>query len=456
MTLIDLVVIAGGLLLIAFLLWFLFGPKTGKAAAVRAGVQEAEIRVEGAYQPNLITVRAGLPVRLKFDRREGTDCSNRVVFPDFGISHALPAFATTTIGFTAEQPGEYAFACAMNMYRGKIVVEPAGQTTGAVSGSAPPRQIRPEATPQPSPDERPARADFLLRGMHSITTITAIEDLLERQSGVERVQVNAATERITVDYIPGFAAPERLRRAMEEAGYEAEAVTPEEEASDRGAASRHSEVADVTRRFLVAVVLTVPLTIAAMWHLAAPMPGGVLGRVIGFLAAPYVQLVLATPVLLYSGWGFFKGTRYTLKNRTADMNTLIGIGTGAAFLYSLVATFAGGWLEAKGVEAAVYYETAAVIVTLILLGRLIEVRAKAGTSAAIEKLLSLQAAPPGWFAMAGSRISPSRRCMPATWWWSGRARRCRWTARSSRARARSTRAWSRARACPWPKARAIQ
>jgi Cu+-exporting ATPase len=80
-----------------------------------------------------------------------------------------------------------------------------------------------------------------------------------------------------------------------------------------------------------------------------------------------------------------------LKNRTADMNTLIGIGTGAAFLYSLAATFFGGWLEARGVDAAVYYETAAVIVTLILLGRLLEVRAKAGTSAAIEKLLSLQA-----------------------------------------------------------------
>src|SRR5437879_13216657 len=73
------------------------------------------------------------------------------------------------------------------------------------------------------------------------------------------------------------------------------------------------------------------------------------------------------------------------------MNTLIGLGTGAAYVYSATATFFGEWLRSQGIQAGVYYETAAVIVTLILLGRLLEVRAKAGTSAAIEKLLSLQA-----------------------------------------------------------------
>jgi Cu+-exporting ATPase len=194
-----------------------------------------------------------------------------------------------------------------------------------------------------------------------------------------------------VDYVPGLASVEDLKNAMEKAGYEIEPITEAEEMTDRGAASRESEIADVTRRFLVAVVLTVPLLIGAMWHMVLPMPGGVLGSMIGFLANPFVQLVLTLPVLAYSGWGFFKGTWYTLRNRTADMNTLIGIGTGAAFLYSVAATFFGGWLERQGVEAGVYYETAAVIVTLILLGRLLEVRAKAGTSAAIEKLLSLQA-----------------------------------------------------------------
>ena len=389
MTLLDLIVIAGGLTLIAFLLWFFFGPKRGKAAAFRAGVQEATIRVEGAYQPNVITVQAGSPVRLKFDRREATDCSNRVVLPDFDISRALPAFQTTTIELTPEEPGEYPFACAMNMYRGTLVVEAAEGAPGAEV--APPAQARPEVGPHPNAEERPARADFRICNMRSITTITAIEDLLEREKGVERVQVNAATERVTVDHIPGLTSPEQLKQAMARGGYEVEELTGDQEIDDRGAVTREAEVADVTRRFLVAVALTVPVILGAMWHEFLATPAGAFGGIVAFLGNRYVQLALTTPVLLYSGWGFFKGTYYTLKNRTADMNTLIGIGTGAAFLYSLAATFFGGWLEGQGVEAGVYYETAAVIVTLILLGRLIEVRAKAGTSAAIEKLLSLQA-----------------------------------------------------------------
>ena len=386
----DFAVIASGVALITFLLWFFFGPKTGKAAVFQAGAQEATIRVEGAYQPNVITVTAGAPVRLKFDRREATDCSNRVVIPDFDISRALPAFQTTTIEFTPETPGEYPFACATNMYRGTLVVKPddGEPATGGVVEA--PAQVRPEVDPLPEADQRPSQAEFRIRNMRVITTITAIEDLLEREKGVERVQVNAATERVTVDYLPRVTAPHRLAHAMEEAGYEAEPL-PDGPDMKGEEASRDSELADVTRRFVVAVVLTIPVTIAAMWHLVAPMPTGTLGRSVGFLANPFVQLVLTAPVLFYSGWGFFKGTWYTLRNRTADMNTLIGIGTGAAFVYSMVATFLADWLRAQGVEAAVYYETAAVIVTLILLGRLLEVRAKAGTSAAIERLLSLQA-----------------------------------------------------------------
>lgn len=198
MTIVDLVVVTIGLALVGFLLWFFFGPKQGKAAIIHAGAQEITIRVEGAYQPNLVTVQAGMPVRLKFDRREATDCSNRVVLPDFGISRALPAFATTTIEFTPEQPGEYPFACAMNMYRGTVVVEPNGQTDAADQHEPPPAQVPPQAGPGPSAEEKPAQVEFLIRGMRAITRITAIEDLIERQPGVERVQVNAATERVTV------------------------------------------------------------------------------------------------------------------------------------------------------------------------------------------------------------------------------------------------------------------
>ncbi len=136
------------------------------------------------------------------------------------------------------------------------------------------RRCDQEVAPQPSAEERPARAEFLVRGMRVITTVTALQDLLEREKGVERVQVNADTERATIDYIAGLTTPDDLAQAIRQAGFKAEPVTETEEMEDQGADSRESELADVTRRFLIAVVLTVPLTIAAMWHLFADMPGG--------------------------------------------------------------------------------------------------------------------------------------------------------------------------------------
>jgi len=112
--------------LIAFVLWYFFGPKQAAAAAVGAGVQEIKVVVKGGYSPDVIAVRAGMPVRLDFYRDETASCSEQVVFPDFGIARDLPAFKTTAIEFTPEKPGEYTFACGMNMMRGKVIVENGG------------------------------------------------------------------------------------------------------------------------------------------------------------------------------------------------------------------------------------------------------------------------------------------------------------------------------------------
>jgi len=121
------VVTAGGVAAIVWVLWyFLFS--TGSAAAAAAvvdGVQEVRIVVKGGYVPDTIVVRAGQPVRLQFYRDETADCSDRVVFEDFGIDAALPAFQTTAVEFTPEQAGEFRFRCGMNMLKGLLVVEPA-------------------------------------------------------------------------------------------------------------------------------------------------------------------------------------------------------------------------------------------------------------------------------------------------------------------------------------------
>lgn len=118
-------VTAGGIGAIAWVVWYFFlGERAQTRAAVgAAGVQEVKIRVKGGYEPDVIVVRKGQPVRLEFYRDETAPCSDTVVFGDFGIARPLPAFQTTAVEFTPEKTGEFTFTCGMNMMRGKVVVE---------------------------------------------------------------------------------------------------------------------------------------------------------------------------------------------------------------------------------------------------------------------------------------------------------------------------------------------
>ncbi len=119
-------VTAVGVAAIVWVLWyFLYSSGPPIAAGGTAGVQEVRVTVKGGYTPDTIVVRAGTPVRLQFYRDETADCSERVVFEDFGIDAALPAFQTTAVEFTPEEAGEFRFRCGMNMLKGLLVVEPA-------------------------------------------------------------------------------------------------------------------------------------------------------------------------------------------------------------------------------------------------------------------------------------------------------------------------------------------
>ncbi len=110
---------------IAVTLWWFFGARDAAEARVSgtAGVQEIDILVQGGYSPNRIALKAGVPVRLKFRREEKSSCSEQVVLSDFGIVRDLPAFETTAVEFTPDKPGEFEFTCAMNMMRGKLIVQ---------------------------------------------------------------------------------------------------------------------------------------------------------------------------------------------------------------------------------------------------------------------------------------------------------------------------------------------
>jgi Cu+-exporting ATPase len=395
----EVLVTAGGALSIAFLAWFFFGPKRAGEADVRGGVQEVEIRVKGGYAPDLIRVREGVPLRLVFDRQESGDCTERVVFPDFRVAKRLPAFQRTTVQLVPEHAGRFVFACGMNMVHGELLVEPA-----SADGASPAvgEELAAEADAEPhthdvaravgvgprlevgalSKVELGLRAD----GVTCPTCVRNIETAVDRLPGVAGVDVNYGAERVTVSYDPDRTGTEAIKAAVSEAGYRVEERSDpgSEETEDAEAAARRTEIADLSRRVLISAAFTLPVLIPVM----ADDVFGVEGLP-GFLTNHWFQLGLIAPVMLYAGWPIHRTGWLTVRNRTADMNTLITVGTSAAFLYSVAVTVAPGLLPEDVRE--VYFEVVGVILTLILLGRLFEARARAGTGEAIRKLLGLRA-----------------------------------------------------------------
>lgn len=391
----ELLVTFGGAGAIGLLAWFFFGPKASGVARVTGDVQEIDVVVKGGYSPDVIRVRKGVPLRLRFDRQEAGDCTARVAFPDFRVSKTLAPFATTTVEFVPDKPGRFGFACGMNMFHGTLVVEEASATGHRGEGAAP----RGEATERPEPAvavgvgptlpvAKPAQAEFAIIGGGGTcpSCVAKIEAALDPVPGVDEVHVSFGAERVSVRYDPRQLAPEEIRRRIEALGY---AVRPRGEAAtgpaeDREAAERKAEQRDLTRRVAVGAVLTAPVAAAVMLHEFAGATW-----IPPVLLSPWVQLALITPVMLYTGWPIHRTGWLALRHRTADMNALITLGTIAAFGFSLVVTVFPGLLPAE--LRHVYYEAVGVILTLILLGRLLEAIAKGGTSEAIRKLLGLQA-----------------------------------------------------------------
>jgi len=235
-----------------------------------------------------------------------------------------------------------------------------------------------------------------ITGMTCAACARRIERRLTHAPGVRQANVNFATKRATVEYDPRETDVRALVKTVEAVGYgvlEPPRADVAMSGDDQQAAAERAEVRDLWRRFIVAALLSAPVLLIAMSH----------GRIALFNVRliNWVQLALTLPVIFYSGWPFYRGAWTALRHRAADMNTLIATGTGAAFIYSLVATIAPQLVTTAthaampGMQgemvAPVYYEAASVIIALILLGRLLEARARGKTSAAIKRLLGLQA-----------------------------------------------------------------
>ena len=183
--------------------------------------------------------------------------------------------------------------------------------------------------------------DLAITGMTCAACVGRVERALKRAPGVHDATVNLLANRGSVEYDPGVTTPEQLAQAVEETGYGASLVSDLSDSSDRSQPSDSPELAQLRIRFIVAAVLTAPVLIGSM-GMDLHLPG------IGWLANPWLQLALTTPVLFWAGARFYRGAWAALRHRAADMNTLIAIGTGSAYLYSVAATVAPGLFHRAG------------------------------------------------------------------------------------------------------------
>ncbi|WP_291296278.1 heavy metal translocating P-type ATPase [Elioraea sp.] len=230
--------------------------------------------------------------------------------------------------------------------------------------------------------------DLTITGMTCASCVGRAERALRAVEGVSDAIVNLATERATVTFPAGRVAPTALVAAVERAGYGAAPIVSPEKASDEADERHAAEMAALTRSLIIAAVLTLPVFVLAMGAHLVPAVHHLIGETIGEQANRLIQLTLTTIVLLGPGRRFFSIGIPALLHGAPDMNSLVAVGTGAAYGFSVVATLAPSILP-EG-TAHVWFEAAAVIVTLILLGRLLEARAKGRTSAAIRRLVALQ------------------------------------------------------------------
>ena len=245
--------------------------------------------------------------------------------------------------------------------------------------------------PPPAPATGTETATLNIEGMTCASCSNFVEKALSRTPGVKSATVNLASEKATIEYLPGQIDRAGLKAAVEQAGYGVHESSPavaanvlasDEELDARKAAAYES----LKRRFQVAVGLAVVVMGLSMLMLWPAMMSRVSMPVLN-----YVLLALTLPVLLYSGREFYVSAWNGFLHRTASMDTLIAVGTGAAFLYSLAATLIPNWFRQHGIMPEVYYDTTASIIALILLGKVLESRAKSKTSAAIKALMGLQA-----------------------------------------------------------------
>ncbi len=223
------------------------------------------------------------------------------------------------------------------------------------------------------------RVELPVTGMTCANCAATIERTLNRKvPGVVKASVNFATERATVEYLPSMTDLDEIIRAVEKAGYGV--IRPrDEEIEDAEAAARRAEIQDQTRKFVTGVIFAAPLFVLSMGR-----DFGLLGPWSHAAWMNWFFWALATPVQFYTGWDYYTGGWKSLRNGSANMDVLVAMGSSVAYFYSLAL------LVFPSLGTHVYFETSAVIITLIKLGKMLEARTKGRTGGAIRKLMGLR------------------------------------------------------------------
>jgi Cu2+-exporting ATPase len=217
---------------------------------------------------------------------------------------------------------------------------------------------------------------FPVLNMSCASCASSSQSILENTPGVVKVAVNYANATAQVEYVPTITDSRKLKSALQGIGYDL-MIDESEEAKDALEEVHRKKFETLKKRTIGSIILSVPLVVIGMFFMNIPY-------------ANYIMWALATPVVLLFGKQFFIGAWKQAKHRSANMDTLVALSTGVAYLFSVFNTIYPQYWQGKGLHAHVYFETAAVVIAFILLGKMLEEKAKGNTSSAIKKLMGLQ------------------------------------------------------------------
>lgn len=231
-----------------------------------------------------------------------------------------------------------------------------------------------------------SKIELPIKGMTCASCVKRIQDTLASLNGVLSASINLATEKAAVEYVPSALSIGDFKRAVREIGYDVLEIEQGEDVVETEKREREKAYSQLKTKLITGASLTVLVFIFMLWEKIGLSVVIDIPRQVNFM----LQFLVQTPVQFWVGRQFYSGAIAAARHRTTNMNTLIAVGTSAAYLYSVTATFFPSVFEITGYSAEVYFDTAATIIVLILLGRLLETRAKGRTSEAIKKLIGLQ------------------------------------------------------------------